>query len=87
MSAMLALHAIAKARGDGLHPALLAVLERRHAILSAGPAVEDIAQRRADAHIQAGPYPSGSPADRLPPEVVLFKPLPKPAPRVRTASS
>jgi hypothetical protein len=61
-------HAIAAARGDGLRPEFLVLMER----IAAESAVADIALRRGDAQIQAGPNPSGAIGTALPEGVVRF---------------
>lgn len=50
------LHAMAAARGDGLRPEFLALIDR----IEAERAVADIALHRGDAQIQAGPNPTGT---------------------------
>ncbi len=60
------LHAIAAARGDGLRPEFLALIDR----LEAERAVVDIARHRGDARIQAGPNPTG-PIGATPPDGVV----------------
>jgi hypothetical protein len=61
-------HAIAAARGDGLRPEFLALIER----LEAARALDDIARHRGDAQIQAGPNPAGEVGAALPDGVVRF---------------
>jgi hypothetical protein len=63
-----ALHAIAAARGDGLRPEFLALIDR----LEAERAVADIARHRGDVLIQAGPNPTGMVGAALPDGVVKF---------------
>jgi hypothetical protein len=63
-----ALHAIAAARGDGLRPEFLALIDR----LEAERAVIDIARHRGDVPIQAGPNPRGTAGAALPDGVVKF---------------
>lgn len=62
------LHAIAAARGDGLRPEFLALIDR----LEAERAVADIARHRGDVLIQAGPNPTGTAGATLPDGVVKF---------------
>lgn len=61
-------HAIAAARGDGLRPEFLALIDR----LEAEGAVADIARHRGDVQIQAGPNPAGVIGSVLPDGVVRF---------------
>lgn len=63
-----ALHAIAAARGDGLRPEFLALIDR----IEAERTVADIALHRGDAQIQAGPNPTGVIGAELPDGVVKF---------------
>jgi hypothetical protein len=63
-----ALHAIATARGDGLRPEFLALIDR----IEAERAVADIALHRGDQQIQAGPNPAGFVGAELPDGVVKF---------------
>lgn len=51
------LHRLAVDRGDGLHPRLLALMQRTDAMTGA----VDLARHRGDLHIQAGPHPAGTP--------------------------
>jgi hypothetical protein len=62
------LHAIAAARGDGLRPEFLALIDR----LEAERTVADIARHRGDILIQAGPNPTGTTGAALPDGVVKF---------------
>jgi hypothetical protein len=59
-------HAIAAARGDGLRPEFLALIER----IAAESSVADIALHRGDAQVQAGPNPKGAIGTALPEGVV-----------------
>lgn len=62
------LHAIAAARGDGLRPEFLALIDR----LEAERTVADIARHRGDMLIQAGPNPTGTAGAALPDGVAKF---------------
>ncbi|NGO50212.1 hypothetical protein [Allomesorhizobium camelthorni] len=64
------LHAIAAARGDGLRPEFLALIDR----IEAERAVADIARHRGDAQIQAGPNPTGAIGAEPPDGVIKFPP-------------
>jgi hypothetical protein len=55
MTGLIRLHELAKARGDGLRPELLALLRRRSAI-ETNPAVVELATARGERC--AGPPPS-----------------------------
>jgi hypothetical protein len=61
-----AIHAIAAARGDGLRPEFVALIDR----IEAERAVADIALHRGDTQIQAGPNPTGVIGTELPDGVV-----------------
>ena len=61
-------HAIAAARGDGLRPEFMALIER----IAAESAVADIALHRGGAQVQAGPNPAGLVGATLPEGVVRF---------------
>ena len=65
-------HALAAARGDGLLPEFADLLERQRAMLAAGGKVEDIARRRGDPLVQAGPNPNGSGDRPLADDVLHF---------------
>ena len=56
MAGMIALHRLAAARGDGLHPLLLALFEER-ARLDADPSVVRLDAARDAGFVQAGPCP------------------------------
>lgn len=71
---MLPLHAIASPRGDGLHPLILELLAARNATYARGAGIEDIAQRRGDPHVQAGPHPIPDMQAPLPGGVIRFEP-------------
>ncbi len=71
MTAFLALHALAENRGDGLPPKLLALMETRARITDG--TVAELARRRAEPHIQAGPHPVGVVAEELPEGMVRFR--------------
>src|SRR4051812_42789100 len=47
-------HALAAARGDGLHPELLALFERLAAASEAGPPVVDFSRYQTDGVLQSG---------------------------------
>lgn len=61
MSNFLALNALARNR-EGLHPLLVALLERQDSI-AADPKVVSLADHRGDSARQAGPHP-GAPGTR-----------------------
>jgi hypothetical protein len=63
-------HAIAAARGDGLRPEFLALIDR----IEAERAIPDIARHRGDILVQAGPNPKGMVGAALPDGVVEFAP-------------
>ena len=65
----LSLHALAAARGDGLHPEFLALFERLAAASDAGPAVVDFSRYQTDGVLQSGPI-SVLPEDATLPEGV-----------------
>lgn len=77
---MLALHHLAAARGEGLHPLLLALFRER-AAQAADPRVAALDGVRGDALVQAGPCPSPPLPDFLPGNVVRFAPAPATAAR------
>lgn len=70
MSMLPPLHQLAAARGDGLHPKLLALFEERAAVA----ALVDIADGRGDRAVQAGPNPARSLPQFLPGNVMRFEP-------------
>lgn len=70
---MLALHHLAAARGEGLHPALLALFRER-AAQAADPRVTALEGARPDTPVQAGPCPSPPLPDFLPGNVVRLAP-------------
>jgi len=72
MNSLLALSRLAADRGDGLHPALAAFLERR-ARIDADPAVVGIDAMRQDGFTVAGPCPAGKISEFLPGNVVRFE--------------
>lgn len=74
MSGILNFHRLAAARGDGLHPKLLELLERREALTGSNPDVVEIDAFREGAFTQAGPGPTPKTPDFLPGNVVGFKP-------------
>ena len=61
MSPFFSLHRLAAARGDGLNPLLLNVLDAQSLAGKRGDNVVDLAQWRGDPHIQAGPHPPRRP--------------------------
>lgn len=65
------LHQIAAARGDGLRPELLELLQRA---AQAAPNVVQLDQYRSDGMQQAGPVPCQSFGGALPENVVPFRP-------------
>ena len=68
----LSLHALAAARGDGLHPEFLALFERLAAALEASPNVVELSRYRADGMLQSGPFPMSHEAAALPEGVSRF---------------
>ena len=68
MYGLLNLHAIASARGDGLHPLLRAHLEER--ALRAASGIVELSATNSDGHVQAGPCPNGKLPAFLPGNVV-----------------
>lgn len=81
MSYLLALHQLAVARGDGLHPALLDLMQHRACRIEADPQVVDIAAVRDNGFQQAGPCPGGRAPHFLPGNVIPFAPRTEPAAR------
>jgi hypothetical protein len=69
---LLGLHAIASARGDGLHPQLRGLMERRQA-LENDARIADLADLRGDLPVQAGPNPPPAPGAFRPGNVIDFK--------------
>jgi hypothetical protein len=65
----LSLHALAAARGDGLHPELLALFKRLAAASEAGPPVVELSRYQTDGVLQFGPI-SVLPEDATLPEGV-----------------
>ena len=72
MSGLTAFHRLAAARGDGLDPRLLELLERRAALIEANPQVVEITA--AGGFVQAGPCPQPKMPEFLPGNVVGFAP-------------
>lgn len=70
MTALLALHTLAAQRGDGLHPALRALMETR--VLVAAGTIAELAQLGPNPHIQAGPHPASAVTGELPQGVHRF---------------
>ncbi|MGQ2906807.1 MAG: hypothetical protein ACT6QU_02520 [Aliihoeflea sp.] len=68
---LLGFHAMAAARGDGLHPELRALMGRRQA-LEADERIADLADVRGDT-VQAGPNPTPAPGAFRPGNVIDFK--------------
>jgi hypothetical protein len=68
---LLGLHAIASARGDGLHPQLHGLMERRQA-LENDARIADLAGLRGEV-LQAGPNPMPAPGAFRPGNVIDFK--------------
>ena len=73
MSGLIAFHAIAAARGDGLLPELRDLLEYREA-RQADPAIVELSAIREDRMMQAGPSPARRDPLFLPGNVVRFGP-------------
>ena len=73
MAALTAFHCIAAARGDGLLPKLLELLEFRALTIDADPAIVDITVARGNTVVQAGPNPAGSAHGFLPGNVIPFQ--------------
>lgn len=69
------LHRIAAARGDGLDPRLLGLLEGRAAIGSAHPALVDLADYRDGLPVQAGPSPMPAVPVALADNIVRLDPM------------
>jgi len=65
----LSLHALAAARGDGLHPKLFALFERLAAASKAGPPVVELSRYQTGGLLQSGPI-SVLPEDATLPEGV-----------------
>jgi len=86
MSAFIAFHRLAAARGDGLHPKLLELMERRAVLIEANPQVVEIGADR-DGFVQAGPSPAPKMPDFLPGNVVSFAPKAQAAAAGRKKSS
>lgn len=68
---LLGLHAIASARGDGLHPQLRGLMERRQAQEN-DARIADLAGLRGEV-LQAGPNPTPAPGAFRPGNVIDFK--------------
>ena len=66
------LHALAAARGDGLHPKLLELFDSPANSPEAVSNVEQLALHRGDTHIQAGPHPANTAGMPLPDGVLRF---------------
>lgn len=67
---LLGFHAMAAAQGDGLHPELRALMERRQA-LENDARIADLAGLRGDT-VQAGPNPTPAPGAFRPGNVIDF---------------
>lgn len=87
MSGLLNLHHIAAARGDGLHPKLLELLQQRAVIEAPDSSVVELCRLQDGGFIQAGPSPQPAVPDFLPGNVVGFKPAPTAAAVSRKTSS
>ncbi len=68
---LLGFHALAERHGDGLHPELRALMERRQA-LENDARIADLAGLRGDT-VQAGPNPAPAPGAFRPGNVIDFK--------------
>lgn len=68
---LLGFHAMAATQGDGLHPELRALMERRQA-LENDARIADLAGLRGDS-VQAGPNPAPVPGVFRPGNVIDFK--------------
>ena len=68
---LLGFHALAEAHGDGFHPDLRALMERRQA-LETDDRITDLAGIRRDI-LQAGPNPTPAPGAFRPGNVIDFK--------------
>lgn len=74
MSGFLNFHRLAAARGDGLHPRLLELLEQRAHLIEGARNVIEINSAREGPFTQAGPGPMPRKPDFLPGNVVDFAP-------------
>ena len=74
MSGFLDFHKLAAARGDGLHPRLLELLEQRALTFEGVPDVVELHTVREGAFTQAGPGPSPVRPEFLPGNVIDFTP-------------
>ncbi|MBX9461937.1 MAG: hypothetical protein KL840_03100 [Aquamicrobium sp.] len=74
MSGFLDFHKLAAARGDGLHPRLLELLEQRALTFEGDPDVVELHTVREGAFTQAGPGPSPVRPAFLPGNVIDFIP-------------
>lgn len=74
MSGFLNFHRLAAARGDGLHPRLLDLLEQRALTIEGAPNVVEIDTVREGAFRQAGPGPASRKPGFLPGNVIDFAP-------------
>jgi hypothetical protein len=74
MSGFLDFHKLAAARGDGLHPRLLELLEQRALAFEGDPDVVELHTVREGAFTQAGPGPSTARPAFLPGNVIDFIP-------------
>lgn len=74
MSGFLKLDRLAAARGDGLHPRLLELLEQRALVFEGDPNVVELHNVREGAFTQAGPEPTPARPAFLPGNVIDFTP-------------
>jgi hypothetical protein len=72
MRGWIELHRLAQARGDGFRPKLLELLQQAAEPARYPANVIDLARRRGDVHIQAGPDPLAAVLHQLPDNVIAF---------------
>jgi len=87
MTGLLAFHALAEARGDGLHPKLRQLLEQREAFAGGDPRLVDLATIRETGFLQAGAAPAPRAVGFLPGNVIEFRPAAAEATALRKTSS
>jgi len=74
MSGFLSFHKLAAARGDGLHPRLLELIEQRALTVEGDPNVVELHTVREGAFTQAGRGPTPARPAFLPGNVIDFTP-------------
>lgn len=87
MTGLLAFHAVAAARGDGLHPKLRQLFEQRAALAGGDPRLVDLATLRDSDFMQAGAAPAPRAPEFLPGNVIEFKPAAAEVATARKTSS